>query len=248
MFFDESQQLGSTTAKQGFENEREVISRFNQWPDDETVDKWLQILGHDPNDITFVTSKQVTGSYKADIYVAVKSKDEKLTTNYIQVKLVSNLQGYNQIDKRWVDRYKEMWETPDDICELLKLYTGELTPRFVGRDSRRMFADEFSRDEQKSLLSYLSTNKELILQTILQGRGKNAAEWLLVIQKINTNSKWALIPMSEAISYFGSGPIEITTRGSIKLGKITIQRKGGDGGRKTAQMLQFKINPADILS
>ena len=23
-----------------------------------------------------------------------------------------------------------------------------------------------------------------------------------------------------------------------------MQRKGGDGGRKTAQMLQFKINPA----
>lgn len=26
-----------------------------------------------------------------------------------------------------------------------------------------------------------------------------------------------------------------------------MQRKGGDGGRKTAQMLQFKINPAELF-
>jgi len=26
-----------------------------------------------------------------------------------------------------------------------------------------------------------------------------------------------------------------------------MQRKGGDSGRKTAQMLQFKINPAELF-
>ena len=29
--------------------------------------------------------------------------------------------------------------------------------------------------------------------------------------------------------------------------KITMQRKGGDGGRITANMLQFKINPAELF-
>ncbi len=27
-----------------------------------------------------------------------------------------------------------------------------------------------------------------------------------------------------------------------------MQRKGGDGGRPTANMLQFKINPAEIVN
>lgn len=31
---------------------------------------------------------------------------------------------------------------------------------------------------------------------------------------------------------------------NIKLGQVSIQRIGGYGGRKSAQMLQFKINPA----
>jgi hypothetical protein len=26
-----------------------------------------------------------------------------------------------------------------------------------------------------------------------------------------------------------------------------MQRKGGDGGRETAKMLQFKINPAELF-
>ncbi|HOS84750.1 MAG TPA: hypothetical protein PK029_06400 [Bacteroidales bacterium] len=41
--------------------------------------------------------------------------------------------------------------------------------------------------------------------------------------------------------------IEITARGNFKIGIITMQRKGGDGGRDTAKMLQFKINPAEIF-
>ena len=39
----------------------------------------------------------------------------------------------------------------------------------------------------------------------------------------------------------------ITKQGNLKIGRITMQRKGGDGGRETAKMLQFKINPALLL-
>ena len=43
--------------------------------------------------------------------------------------------------------------------------------------------------------------------------------------------------------YDKKGPVEITRQGNLKIGRITMQRKGGDGGRETAKMLQFKINP-----
>jgi len=36
-------------------------------------------------------------------------------------------------------------------------------------------------------------------------------------------------------------------RGNFRIGRITKQRKGGDGGRPTANMLQFKINPAELF-
>ncbi len=39
----------------------------------------------------------------------------------------------------------------------------------------------------------------------------------------------------------------VCQQGNIKIGNITMQRKGGDSGRKTAQMLQFKRNPAELF-
>ena len=41
----------------------------------------------------------------------------------LQVKLVSNPQGFNQIDKRWIRNYKELWDIPNDVEKLLKHFT-----------------------------------------------------------------------------------------------------------------------------
>lgn len=42
--------------------------------------------------------------------------------------------------------------------------------------------------------------------------------------------------------------ISATPRGSIKIGKITMQRKGGDAGRPSANCLQFKIDPTLLFN
>ena len=110
-----------------------------------------------------------------------------------------------------------------------------------------MFANEFSETEQKSILKWLNKNQSLIVSDILKGRGKFAAEWMLVAQKVAKNARWILKPMNFCMNYFGNGDIKITTRGNFRIGKITMQRKGGDGGRDTAKMLQFKINPAELF-
>ena len=49
------------------------------------------------------------------------------------------------------------------------------------------------------------------------------------------------------MNIYGSGEIRITNQGSLKIGKIGMQRKGGDNGRNTAKMLQFKINPMELF-
>ena len=50
------------------------------------------------------------------------------------------------------------------------------------------------------------------------------------------------------MNVFGTGDIRITSQGGLKIGRIGMQRKGGDGGRKTSNMLQFKINPVELFS
>jgi hypothetical protein len=87
----------------------------------------------------------------------------------------------------------------------------------------------------------------LIVSDILKGRGKFSAGWMLVAFKSEEESRWVLKSINHVMNVFGDGEIRITARGSLRLGKITIQRKGGDAGRETANMLQFKINPAELF-
>ena len=237
--------LGSETAKNGFKNEDDIVEKFNDWKNDEEAKKWLLIMQYDLNEIETVEAIKMSG-FKTDVQVQVTIKLKKaINSENIQVKLVSNPKGFNQIDKRWVDKYAEMWEIPHQIVHLLKKYTGEIVPNISNpKDKRRMFANEFNEGEQKMLVSWLVENKILIISDILRGSGRFKAEWMLVAQKVEQNARWMLKSMNFCINFFSKGEILITKKGNIKIGSITMQRKGGDGGRKTAQMLQFKINPA----
>jgi hypothetical protein len=246
------QAKGSKTAKDGFKNENFVIQCFNDWRSNRFSQDWLKEMEYDLDDIESVQANKIKGSFKADVQVeiciAIKLKSLTDIQN-LQVKLVSNPQGFNQIDKRWVKNYKEMWKIPENILRILKHFTGEFLPYIENpKDKRRMVATELTEQDQEDLLYFLRNNKTLIISDILKGRGKFAAEWMLVILKIqNKEIKWSLKPINFVLNHFGNGEVKITPRGSFKIGRITIQRKGGDGGRATANMLQFKINPCEIL-
>ena len=97
------------------------------------------------------------------------------------------------------------------------------------------------------MIKFFNDNKILIISDLLKGRGEFSADWTLVILKINGESKWVLKSINHVMNVFGSGDIRITSQGSLKIGKIGMQRKGGDGGRDTAKMLQFKINPVELF-
>jgi len=243
--------LGSQTAKGGFKNEKDVIARFNNWEKDKVAQKWLNAMGYDISDIEYVKAAKIRGQYKADIQVRVriiiKLKSQEDLQN-LQVKLVSNPQGFNQIDKRWVDKYAELWEIPEDIIKNLKLFTGEIKPvRKELKDKRRMLLLEMDESEQKKIINFFEKNKILIVSDLLKGRGEFSADWVLVILKTSGENAWVLKSINEAMNVFGNGDVRITDRGSLRIGKILMQRKGGDNGRDTAKMLQFKINPVELF-
>lgn len=243
---------GSEIAKNGFRNEIEIIDKFNAWETDEDAQAWLVKMGYVLDRIEYVRAEKISGVYKSDINVLVQVKLRKLlNVENIQVKLVSNKKGFNQIDKRWLRSYQEMWHMPSDIYELLEYFTGTKPPyRADVRDDqrRRMFIDEFSSEEQDKLLSWFSANLILIITDVIKGRGQFCAEWILVAQKFETNARWRLCNINEAIQYYyGDGKVSISKFGSLNLGRITLQRKGGDRGAETANMLQFKLNPVELF-
>lgn len=252
---------GSIIAKGGFKNEDNVKDKFNNWENDEDAQSWLAEMGYNSEHIKELYAIKGAEARrnlekrlgikleppKTDVQIQVivfSSNDNNIHVENIQVKLVSNKSGLNQIDKRWVSRYAELWNMSQEVQVLLKKFTGEIAPNNENiRDSRRMFMDEFEEGDREAILNFINDNKILIVNDILKGRGALSAEWFLVVQKIGDECRSVIKPINFVTNFFGNGEVKVSPRGSIMIGKILVQRKGGDGGRDTSKMLQFKINP-----
>jgi len=239
--------LGSETAKGGFSNEEEVIGKFNNWKQDKIAQDWLIVMNYKIDEIEYVRAVKVGGNYKTDVQVQVTIKlKNAIDCENLSVKLVSNTHGFNQVDKREVSKYVQMWNIPKEVEETLKLFTGKTKPKRKRglKDSRRTLFNEMPEKKQEKMINFIKKNKILVISDILKGRDKFSVDWMLVILKKNESSyEWALKDINTVMNIFGQGGIRITDMGSLKIGKITMQRKGGDAGRESAKMLQFKINP-----
>ncbi len=94
---------GSATAKGGFRNEDDIVKKFNDWKNDQEAQEWLTIMGYPLDEIEKVEALKLHG-YKTDVQVQITIYLKKvIAAENLSVKLVSNPQGFNQIDKRWVD-------------------------------------------------------------------------------------------------------------------------------------------------
>lgn len=193
----------------------------------------------------FATTK-VPKKSKTDVQIQVTIHyKEAIDIQNLQVKLVSNgKSGFNQVDRRWVDKCCSDWNMTEEVASILRYFAGEVPPNIDNpKDNRRMFMNEFTSEQQKLVIDWFEQNKAMIVCDILKGRGEFAAEWILVAKIDDNKAEYMLRPINYYINVMGNGPVTITVRGSIKIHEITLQRKGGDGGRPSANQLQFKVDP-----
>ncbi len=172
----------------------------------------------------------------------------------LSLKKANSDADYNQIDKRAVSDYQEMWKFTDEIAFWLKLFTGELRPlkhsKKTGiekfRDKRRLFLDEMPETVRKKIIEFLEKNRIIVVSDIIKGRGGLSANWMLVTKfnKEREKTTWMLSDINASMNFFGSGEICISPRGSLYIGKITMQRKGGT---PDPTKLQFKIKPCQLF-
>lgn len=273
------QERGSLTAKDGFLNEKVICEKFSNWREDHEVKQWLHIMGYNPSRIEIINIKHIPTKIakkrlldfgiltenaeesirfkKADIQIQVNISIDGITyTENISLKKTNCTSGYNQVDKRPVSTYKNIWHFDSKVEFWLKAFTGEILPCDVLPESKinnikdkkkkRLFLTEIPKNELNNIINFFSNNKTLIVTDILKGRGCLSAEWMLVTKnKKNNTSEWALKDINSFCNFYGKGEVHVSPKGSLKIGKITMQRKGGTPDPTS---LQFKINPLDIFS
>lgn len=270
-------ELGSKTAKGGFANEKAICKKFNAWRKDKEAQEWLKIMGYDIKKLNSVKAIQVpTRIKKSDLskfevdeeeyeqFMRFKKADAQiriiitigniLKIENLSLKKANSEADYNQVDKRLVDAYQEMWGFDDNIACWLKLFTGEnnpksfikLTGKIKLRDKRRLFLDEMPEDIRNKITDFFKENKIVVVSDILKGRGGLSANWMLVTRynKDEDTTTWTLKDINSAMNCFGRGDVKISPRGSLYIGKITMQRKGGT---PDPTKLQFKIKPCQLF-
>lgn len=274
-------EFGSKTAKGGFANEKTICNKFNNWNDDEDAKSWLKIMGYELNKIDYIEAIQIpTRIGKNDVKKFGFSEEEyeelvhfKKTDVQIQIRLiicvnnilkVENISikkansdaDYNQVDKRWVNSYQDMWHFDDEIALALKLFTGEVSPSSYQemlkinisklREHRRVFLTELKDEVVQKILLFFTENKILVVSDILKGRGGFAADWMLVTRynRACDTTTWILKDINTVMNFFGQGDVKVSPRGSLYIGGITMQRKGGT---PDPTKLQFKIKPCELF-
>ena len=191
---------------------------------------------------------------KADIQVKVEIIiDDVMYIENISLKKSNKSAGFNQVDKRPVLTYQQTWKFNDDIAKWLRLFTGDILPKEILskkelqniKDIRRLFLNEIPLEKMNDIIQFFQNNKSLIISDILKGRGGLSAEWFLVTRKNNDNSiDWILKDINNVCNFYSQGEVEISPRGSLKIGRVTMQRKGGTPDPTS---LQFKINPLALF-
>lgn len=272
----DKKELGSKTAKGGFANEKSICKKFNSWLNDNEAQEWLKIMGYRIDKLSSVKAIQVPtrinktdlGEFeidekeyeglmkfkKADAQIRIIIKiGNILKIENLSLKKANSDADYNQVDKRTVDAYQEMWGFNDETALWLKLFTGELNPRSYSklgkitlRDKRRLFIDEMPEEIQNKIIDFFKRNRIMVVSDILKGRGGLSANWMLVT-RYNRNedtTTWIMKDINTVMNFFGGGDIVVSPRGSFYIGRITAQRKGGT---PDPTKLQFKIKPCDLF-
>ncbi|MDO4440734.1 MAG: hypothetical protein Q4B81_00965 [Moraxella sp.] len=270
--FNAQQQLGSMTAKGGFDNEKSVVDKFNHYQTDQDAQHWLSLMGYSCESIQQLHAIQIptrlnkknmanfgigseqfdfTQKYKkADIQIQLTiTVNDIIYRENISLKKADLSANFNQIDKRAVSTYQEMWGFDDNIATTLKKFTGEIVPTddevIHLKDKRRWYLTELPSDEVEALISFLNDNKYLIISDVIKGRGMLCAEWFLV-SKFNQDGTidYCLNNINEVINFYAQGEVALSRQGGLVIGRLTAQRKGGTPDPTS---LQFKIKPLDIF-
>ena len=245
-------EIMSRTASEGFQNEKWVADQFRNCSSDYGA-KWLEVMGYtNPKKVNAQTTRKMGFFNKADVLVLVDNSVE-----WVSVKKFTPNSSFNQIDKRWVSEFAKLWKMSDEVTNALRRYCGEDGYRpsktngqiLSSRDTRRFFMDELPDKQQKLVVSFLDKKKRRIIHDVIAGRGKGAAQWILAVEKSHNEPTRSVLVSTEAvIRHYAKEPVSITKKGNLSLGGITMQRKGGDAGKRTAQMLQFKFSPRDLFA
>lgn len=225
----------SSTAKNGYTEEESVCNDLNtNFAIRENSNGFLPMV--------FDKCSRIQGNHKVDI----ASTDRLFTA---QVKKYKEGQ-FQQLDRHWVDDLIAYIPSMVTIQPMMKAWCEiPLLPdgKNVDKEKDRVLLSNtvYSDDVLNQFLATLETHKMQILEYAFYGANQELKPNYLIGAEYKNEKRHKLIfyKVDDIIAYLHQQSFSISkTKSVIQLGKsLSMQRKGGDGGKKGSNQMQFKI-------
>jgi len=200
---------------------------------------------------TYDTCSRFKGNSKIDI----SSENGELTA---QVKKYKHAQ-FQQLDRHWVEdlinhvpELKKIQFMLKGLCEYKLLENGTHVDKTV--PIIKLCQSNYCIITLNELVAIFNVNRRKILEYAFYGTNETTRpKYLIGVEYANKiRSKIVIFKISDIISYLDTLKFRIKqSKSVIALGEhdaITLQRKGGDNGLKSANQLQFKIIISSLLN
>jgi len=232
----------SQAAKNGYKEEELVCKDLNNELIKET---FIPILGNNYN-----KCNRITGNHKCDI-----QSDNKILRG--QVKKYKKGQ-FQQLGRYWTSSLIENISELDEASQKLKdLFEYQLLPNGTHVDKskniKRLCNSNYSQEILDNLLDVLNKCKKQILKYAFYGSNLEIQpKYLFGVEYENTKrNKIVVFRIEDIIKYLETLNFKISPRKTaILLGDnstISLQRKGGDSGKKSSNQLQIKLILSNLI-
>ena len=233
----------SNTAKDGYKEEELVCGDLKN----ETIkNTFSSMLGVDYDECS-----RISGNHKCDI----QSNNKKLNG---QVKKYKDGQ-FQQLDRHWVDDLIKKIPALNaetfmlkDLCEYPLLPNGTHIDK--NKSIKKLGLSNYSQEKIDKFVMLLNENKRQILNYAFMGTNiEIQPEYLFGVEYVdNKRTKMVILEIKEIIDYLETLDFKISNKETvIKLGNdsiLSLQRKGGDGGKKCSNQLQIKIIVSKLIN
>jgi hypothetical protein len=232
----------SQTAKNGYKEEELVCKDLNSEP---IKQAFMSIIGNDYNECN-----RITGNHKCDI-----ESGNKIMRG--QVKKYKQGQ-FQQLDRHWVSNLIKNIPELDEVSQILKdLFEYPLLPNEThvdkAKDIKKLCNSNYSQEILDNFLDLLNKFKKQILEYAFFGTNLEIQpEYLFGVEYENEKrNKILVFKIQDIIKYLEKLNFKISPRKTAILlgdkGTISLQRKGGDSGKKGSNQLQIKLILSNLI-
>jgi hypothetical protein len=234
--------INSQTAKNGYIEEELVC---NDLKNNTIRTAFSSVLGNEYDECS-----RNEGNHKCDI----QSNNNKLRA---QVKKYKNGQ-FQQLDRHWLEHMLVNIPELKEATTILKdLYEYPLLPNKTHIDKnhqlKKLCTTNYPQETLDEFILLLNRNKRRILEYAFFGTNPEIKPlFLFGVEYVrDIRKKIVVFRIKDAIDYLTTLDFKISPRKTAIIlgdnGIISLQRKGGDGGKKCSNQLQIKIIVGKIL-